>query len=141
MERSDVEVSIVPTEAVPLILSEIRPLVELLAPSIREQYTVDNLIDYVLTGYYDLWVVIRDNKIVGFIMARIIELPLSRYLSLQFAAGHGIRETSDEIIRVLTSYARDAGCSHIEMLGRKGWARYYKRYGFETAYVAIKKEV
>jgi hypothetical protein len=141
MEDLPDEVSLVPTEHVQFVLPEIMPLMERLATRMAGRYKVDDLIGFLLDGTLDLWVVLRGRTIIAFVATRIFEYPQARCFSLQFAAGDDMAAISEPLMRTFHDYARDTGCSEIEVLGRPGWARHLEPYGFRTAYVAVKKEI
>jgi hypothetical protein len=43
------------------------------------------------------------------------------------------------MLATLESYARDAGCDGIEILGRKGWQAYVKHHGYTADTVLYEK--
>lgn len=141
MERTDDEVSLVPREHVPLVLREIMPMIRGLESRMLGRYTAEDLVGYLIDGTLDLWVVIRGDGIIAFVATRIVEYPRARCLSLQFASGSDMRAISDPLMRTFHSYARDTGCTEIEVMGRTGWARHLRPYGFKAAHVVVKKEI
>ena len=106
-----------------------------------DRYSVDDLVNFLLDGTLDLWVVLRGSEIVAFVASRIFDYPQARCLSLQFAAGKEMDAISKPLMTTFHRYARDAGCTEIEALGRAGWARHLEPYGFRTAYTVVKKEI
>jgi len=45
----------------------------------------------------------------------------------------------DDIFDLLNRFARDAGCSGIEFVGRPGWRKQADKYGFEVQSVGYQK--
>jgi hypothetical protein len=43
--------------------------------------------------------------------------------------------------RVMSKYAKDNRCTHLEGFGRKAWGRWLAKYGWKPEYIAYRMEL
>lgn len=70
--------------------------------------------------------------------ARVLNRPT---LWVVAVAGDRFEEWDDELDAQLTKLAREANCSHVVAMGRPGWARRMRNYGFDSVQTLIEKEI
>jgi len=103
--------------------------------------SVDDILRFVLNQQMQLWVVHEENTIYGHVITEIKEYPRCKMLVVQYCAGESnhMQYVDDEIFDLLDRFAKDAGCSGIEFVGRPGWRKQAEKYGFEVRSVMYQK--
>jgi len=103
--------------------------------------SVDDILRFVLNQQMQLWVVHEENTIYGHVVTEIKEYPRCKMLVVQYCAGESdhMQYVDDEIFDLLDRFAKDAGCSGIEFVGRPGWRKQAEKYGFEVRSVMYQK--
>jgi hypothetical protein len=103
--------------------------------------SVDDILRFVLNQQMQLWVVHEENTIYGHVITEIKEYPRCKMLVVQYCAGESnhMQYVDDEIFDLLDRFAKDAGCTGIEFVGRPGWRKQAEKYGFEVRSVMYQK--
>jgi hypothetical protein len=103
--------------------------------------SVDDILRFVLNQQMQLWVVHEENTIYGHVVTEIKEYPRCKMLVVQYCAGESnhMQYVDDEIFDLLDRFAKDAGCTGIEFVGRPGWRKQAEKYGFEVRSVMYQK--
>lgn len=82
------------------------------------------------SGHLTCWLVHLDDAPAGVVC-------LERYVGdsagIALCAGDRFEEWEEPIVRLCFQWAKDNGAAHLEVRGRKGWARSLARYGFQWA--------
>lgn len=121
------------------VWSRIRPLLQrLVEHETRHGMTVDTLTKRIASGQYQVWIL---NDIEALFLTTIYEQQNGRLVcSLSWAAGdNAIRP--DVVLPAIEAYARDHDCYAVEIMGRKGWERVVRNYGYAPFYVGVIKEL
>ena len=107
----------------------------------RGRATVDDILRFVLNGQMQLWVGHDDNEIYGHVITEVKSYPRRKMLVVQYCAGepNHMQYVDDEMFDLLDRFAKDAGCSGIEFVGRPGWRKQAGKYGFEVQSVMYQK--
>jgi hypothetical protein len=107
----------------------------------RGRATVDDILRFVLNGQMQLWIVHEENTIYGHVVTEIKEYPRCKMLTVQYCAGepNHMQYVDDEIFDLLDRFAKDAGCTGVEFVGRPGWRKQADKYGFEVRSVMYQK--
>jgi len=81
---------------------------------------------------YSLWVVVDEesDEFVAAMTTRITDYPTGRGMAIDWIGGKRMSEWLDEFSSVMDQYAKDNGCKFIEGMGRHGWIRELKKYGY-----------
>lgn len=88
-----------------------------------------------------LWIVsIRGEPVAAFV-TEIRVMDYGKGLWVVACGGTGMREWLPEVESTLQGFARDKGCDHIQMSGRRGWLREMKSYGWRETSISMRKEV
>ncbi len=90
------------------------------------------------SGDADLWIVWTDGEVCAAVVTRMEHYARSKSLLVQLCGGRGMNDwwpLIDEIER----HARRIGCRHVEVQGRRGWARVLP--GYTELRTVIAKEV
>ena len=107
----------------------------------RGRSTVDDILRFVLNGQMQLWIGHEEGKIYGHVITEVKEYPRCRMLVVQYCAGepNHMQYVDEEMFDLLDRFAKDAGCSGIEFVGRPGWRKQARKYGFEVQSVMYQK--
>lgn len=91
--------------------------------------------DDLIASRKQLWV------IEEFKAALITEVKDNGTCLLYMVSGTGIEDWQDHVISRIENWARSVGCTNMLAVGRPGWARVGKKYGYEHAFTTVKKEL
>lgn len=96
----------------------------LLRPALKLQKGHDEhtLLAGIKDKSFQLWIITADNEISAAIITEIVVYPLRKGLRFFLAGGKKAKETK-LAIEYIESWAKSIGCTHSEIIGRKGWAR------------------
>ena len=118
--------------------SEIAPLLEK-ATRRTGCYEPIDLLQQAMQGRVGVWFCESEGGIDAVIATEVMQYPRKRVLEMMFCGGSNMRHWRDEAVRVLDQHARQAGCTHIACIGRRGWARAWG--GAETGDVVVVREL
>lgn len=135
------KISLVPTGRVAALLPALLPYLEESAAWTRGRATVDDLLRFVLNGQMFLWAVYDDAGVYGHLITEIKQYPRCKMLTVQYCAMETgtLEKVEDEMQRLATAFAKDAGCVGIEFVGRQGWRHTASKYGYEAQSVTYQK--
>jgi hypothetical protein len=97
-------------------------------------WTPDEIWQGVQTGIFHLFM-----HEEGCMVGEFITSPRHKVMHV-FAAGGTLKAIS-ELLPTVEAFGRLHGCDSGGATGRKGWARYLKRFGYEPADFAVSKEL
>lgn len=97
-------------------------------------WTWDDLVKGFDRGDFLLW-----EHPEGCMVSEFITSPRHKVMHV-FAAG-GSLKAIDELLPVVEAFGKAMGCDSGGATGRKGWARYLKKYGYRPADAAVQKEL
>ena len=133
--------SLVPLGMVSSVIPALLPYLAESEKWSKGRASVDDILRFVLNQQMQLWVVHEENTIYGHVVTEIKEYPRCKMLVVQYCAGESdhMQYVDDEIFDLLDRFAKDAGCSGIEFVGRPGWRKQAEKYGFEVRSVMYQK--
>lgn len=105
------------------------------------KYDLSDIYEGILKDDYVLWVVLDEDELVAAITTRIAVYPGKRGMAMDWIGGSRMSEWLPSVQRVMTKYARDNECTHLEGYGRKAWGRWLAKYGWEPEYIAYRMEL
>ena len=133
--------SAVPKQVLDIVWEDVKKLLEPAVETAKGKMTIKDVYQYIKNDFYNLWVVMEDTKIVACVTTRVIQYPESRALALDFIGGRKMKEWLPEAQGIITRFARDNGCRHLEGYGRKAWIRLGRQHGWKQDYIAYKMEL
>ena len=89
-------------------------------------YSLESVLLKLQLAHWQLWVM-GDFQAVA--ITEIQERPLHKVLWCQFIVGDDVDEWLDDWERVQTEFAKAHDCVAVEFSGRRGWAKFEKKYG------------
>jgi len=133
--------SLIPPGTVAGVIPSLLPYLVKSQEWTRGRATVDDILRFVLNGQMQLWVGHDDNEIYGHVITEVKNYPQRKMLVVQYCAGepNHMQYVDEEMFDLLDRFAKDAGCSGIEFVGRPGWRKQAGKYGFEVQSVMYQK--
>lgn len=133
--------SLIPPGTVAGVIPSLLPYLVKSQEWTRGRATVDDILRFVLNGQMQLWVGHDDNEIYGHVITEVKNYPQCKMLVVQYCAGepNHMQYVDEEMFDLLDRFAKDAGCSGIEFVGRPGWRKQAGKYGFEVQSVMYQK--
>ena len=128
--------------------SNVAGLVPALLPYLKEseertrgRALAEDLVDMVLAGRMQLWVVEKEAIPYGHIITEIKEYPRCKMLTVQYCAMKPwtMDIVSEKMHSIAERFAKDAGCAGVEFVGRPGWRNVAKENGYEIQSVMYQK--
>lgn len=98
------------------------------------RYTSDDIRQRFKNGGQQLWVA-YDDKVYGFVITEVMKYPQMVALVMHFTGGTELPKWKNEMLSVLQSFAKDAGCQTIESFGRTGWKKVFNKDGFKSKFM------
>jgi hypothetical protein len=121
----------------PDVWAKVTPLLTQLCERMSEHgMTVKGLSQRIANGQYKVWI-LRDFKCL-FLTSLYTQQNGRLMLSLSWAAGEGATDPNNGL-QYIEAYARMHGCYGVEVMGRKGWERVLKNFGYNPFYVGVMK--
>lgn len=97
-----------------------------------------------MNGRIQIWGVGDERSIKTVFFTRVIEYPAARHLNFMLALGNGLEETLPVFVATMQRFAPMRGCEIASVMGRRGWERKLREYGFKletvTLTAPVKKE-
>lgn len=100
--------------------------------------TTEDVLNCLQEGKMQLW---RDATRRGIAVTQIQVYPLFKVLLIFMVAGRDVRDWLAEGHRVLDSFAADSGCKYVDFIGRKGWAKLVRDFGYDKEFVWLRRTV
>ena len=129
--------TLVPSEEVDLVWSDVKDLVKKTNDSILNEHDVYQLRK---DGSYTLWLITDDNnKIVTAMTMTILKYPRDFACKIVTCGGSRLNEWLDEFLEKVEIVAKERGCSYIDIDGRAGWSKILKDYNVD--YYTLRKRI
>ena len=142
---SDVVLFRVPYEFVDDIWGKAEPFLKRAVDTSMGRYDMPSLYADVKSGRQQLWLYHDKNEeIVSAMTTQFIYYPLRVNLSVAFLGSDDKSFSPDDWVahmEQVMDWAKIHGCSAVEVVGRKGWARLFKKIGFVETFTTIEAEV
>jgi len=103
---------------------------ELIAKTNDDVLNEKDVLEYLKTGYYLLWIVTEPSSdvIVAALTLEYARYPRHKMCRVVTIAGKKMFEWLDEGLKVLEDWAKARGCDYMDFYGRKGWKKVLKEY-------------
>lgn len=100
-------------------------------------WTKDSIFLAVMSGRWQVWAAGHDGIPHFFLVTQLSYYPAGTILQSTLMFGNSLDESIDAMWAVIEQFARQQGCSRVEIVGRKGWERKLARYGLRPFGVAL----
>ena len=134
----------VPREAIDIVWGDVSGLLNKAILTSGGKYHIDDIYENLTKGYYNLWLIVDDKdgeKVIAALTTRIIWYPNRKAMAMDWVGGKRMMEWLPKAMEILTDYAKDCGCSHLEGYGRKAWSKVLKKYNWKPEYIAYRMEI
>jgi len=119
-------------------------VVQMLGPAVERsngRFTIDDVREEILKGGLVLWVVLSSKTPIAFYTTRIGDYPSRRAMVIDWLGGSDMDAWLDMAVETMEDHARTNRCDHLEFCGRLGWKKVLARRGWNSEYVAYRKEL
>lgn len=132
----NIEVSLVPREAIPEIWDRVSHLLKRATDLSFGRYRLRDLKEKLISGEFNLWIVFEKDtgNILSAITSTFTQYPQMKSLHGQFLGGDRLVEWRDRFCEIFDRWGRDNDCQIIEFSGRKGWGRVLEGNGYKEVY-------
>lgn len=106
-----------------------------------KMHTLESMLELMKAGRLRLWVVFQGD-VKKFVFLTFINM-YPKGVVLQIVCGKGVELDSyaQMVIEALEDYGARYKCTHLEVVGREGFARFLRPYGFEHLYTSVWKPI
>ncbi len=141
MEEDHVKASVVEPKDLPPIWEEVA---ELLGPACDRSFgqeTIQTLRASLMSGSEGLFVIETLEDIIGAVTYEVITYNTGlRVLAINYAGGVAMESQMPEVIDMFHALRRRFMCDRVRIMGRKGWIRYMKQFGFTDTHYSVEME-
>lgn len=110
-----------------------RPWIEAALERANGTHTFKDIVDGVVEGRMQFWPAER-----GCLVTEIVMYPQKKVINV-FLGGGELDQLADMHGDVI-AWAKSQGCTGATIVGRKGWERAFKQYGWKPVFVTLAKE-
>ena len=100
--------------------------------------TTEDVLTCLQSGKMQLW---RDATRKGIAVTQIQVYPLFKVLLIFMVAGRDVQDWLKDGHQQLDSFARDSGCKYMDFIGRKGWAKLVREFGYDKEFIWLRRTV
>ena len=140
MEES-IRASVVEPKDLPPIWEEVS---ELLGPACDRSFgqdTIQTLRASLMRGSEGLFVIEDRSEIIGAVTYEVIAYDTGlRVLAINYAGGVAMDSQMPAVIDMFHALKRRFMCDRVRIMGRKGWVRYMKQFGFTDTHYSVEME-
>ena len=104
---------------------------------VNHRSTPEDELALLVNGKANLWVAIQDGQICGAAIAQHRNYERAPTYAVLTLGGDG--GDWNELLKDLELFAAHTGCTHLDVLGRRGWLR--RLDGFEESFTTISKRL
>lgn len=134
----DKKLFIIPPTEIDVWWPNVRSLVENACEYSGGRYGVEDILDYLLSGAMQLWVVMDKHEIVAITITEIVNFPRLKECRMLACTGVGMNEWVGLIVKI-EDWAKQNGCSKITPICRPGWERILKDY--KKCHIQLEKNI
>ena len=132
------QVTWVPTEHIEFVWPNIREYMMGAAEFTFGRFTAEDIKNELLRrqGEQQLWIAFEDkDNYYGAVVTEIYQYPQMRALIMHFTGGKQLPKWKTPMLKILQQFAADNECDVIESYGRPGWAKVFKKDGYEQRFI------
>lgn len=135
-------VSLVPPEYINDVWDTVKVFLKPAVEVTNGRFMLYDVYSFSQMGRYQLWIAFDDDKqIMGCEVTTVTDYPSKRVLTSLFTGGNDIRSWRNQMIDVITKFAKDQDCEAIEGHGRKGWIKLLEPYGVKRGLTMFEKDI
>lgn len=131
-----ISVTLVPPDAVADLWTTVEPMLHKAVARSNGRYNTEELFHEIIDGDQTLWLALDDVNIIGCATIKVLRYPTGLItLSYEYLAGEDVRKWMHQAQEVMISYAKEFGCTKIEIIGRQGWKPLLEQLGWRQTNV------
>ena len=128
---------VVNREDIDTIWDDVRELIKRTNDSLLTEHDVYK---FLKDGSYTLWIITDEsNKIVTALTLTLLQYPRDIACKIVTCGGSRMKEWLDEFLEKVEVFAKERGCSYIDIDGRSGWSKVLK--DFNVDYYTLRKKI
>lgn len=139
----NLEISLVPVGHISKTIPSLLGYLEESESWSRGRAKVDDILRFVLAGQMQLWVVFSqdEQRIYGHIITEVKQYPQCKMFVIQYCCiePHYMQYVENQMQDIAERFAKDMDCKGIEFVGRPGWGKHIKKYGYDVQSVVYQK--
>lgn len=132
--------SLIPNAEVVERWPDFRPFLAGMCERSNHRYEPADLLRLLLADQYQLWSAAEGQAIDAMMLTRVVEFPGAKACEMAAAFGENSKEWVGFIGEV-EDWARGQGCGLMQPIGRPGWERVLKPFGYEKTHVLLEKKL
>ena len=135
-------ISLVPMDHCSTIWNQVRVhFVEAIERS-NGRWSLEHLLASFVSGQYQLWIAYNEDKTInGALATQIVGYPCKANLAMHFIGGTGFDDWYPDLLKEISIFAKESGCSGLEGVARKGFWKWLKDDGFTKEVPFYEKEL
>lgn len=106
--------------------TELTPMIQEALETGQGERGFNDYVQLLIQGEAQVWLVEAEDNILAVCMTKFIQYPNYKSLHVVALTGDGWYEWGPSAHETLEVFAKETGCSKIEIWGRKGWERALK---------------
>lgn len=126
-------------EDVPYVWEKVAPLLGTVTQHTEGEMETDDFLEALACGEMQLWVAVENDSLHMIMVTQIIPYPQKKVLRVIAIAGSGFKELHEKFNDMVESFAIRAGCSSMELWGRKGWKKLLPDW--KDSYIVFTKDI
>lgn len=132
----------VPVEYVELVWDKVEPLLSKATDASNDRYDTDKIKVDLYNGSKMLWIMVNEEEEIDVALTTSIEdYSGKRAIRVSFAGGKDLLKNIPLARDTIKEFGQSVGCTVLEVLGRRGWDRALKPYGYRLSYVCMEEDI
>ena len=139
---SVIEVKVVPVHLLTNVLPEAREHLERVVEASHGDITYESIRNELVNGQAQLIAVFKGHKVIAAVTVNVTTMDSGkRVLMAPVVGGDEMELWLDDVMNLLNKMAKDTCCDTIRGIGRAGWTRQLKKYGWKPTMTIVEFEV
>lgn len=139
---SNITISRIKPEIIDIIWTSIESYVQLAIDESNGELQIDVIKKRSKDGNLLLISIQKDSDIIAVLSAEVRTFETGKkVLHIMTAGGKDLMDWIADVDVAFTDLARSLGCSELYIIGRPGWAKVTKSYGYELIHTTLSKKV
>jgi hypothetical protein len=134
---STVKITGVATEDLDTVFPDAAPLLE---KALSNTLSLQDTKQALLRGEMQLWIAYEDKIITAFI-TEIVDYPQRKVVRIILCGGDKLDSWVKDFLNLVEAWGKGCGAKSMEIVGRRGWVRALKKYGYNETNTVIEKEL
>lgn len=103
-------------------------------------YDLEDIFNLLVEGKQQLWCFYKGREVIGVVLTQLDVFPKCVSLRFMYLGGEGFEEQQLVWLEMIEDWGMQNEAVLVDFLGRKGWGRFLKKYGYvETGMVYRKR--